>query len=74
MTYNEDKKTMFCMLCVKHRLKNGFCRGSSNFRRSALLEHAVTSSHVEAVKIKSCRFEYMGKKRQIFTNTKSKIL
>ena len=55
---------MFCNLCVKHKLKNGFCRGSSNFRRSALLEHAVSSGHVEAVKIKELSLSVHGKKEK----------
>ncbi|CAC5411195.1 PUM [Mytilus coruscus] len=41
---------MFCDICQKHKLKNNYVKpGSTNFRKSAVVEHANSNDHVQAL-------------------------
>ncbi|KAI4830680.1 hypothetical protein KUCAC02_002296 [Chaenocephalus aceratus] len=42
-------ETMFCSLCARSGIKNGFTRGSTNMRASALTEHSQCQDHTFAV-------------------------
>ena len=51
LTYDKEEKVMRCTVCMEDKVaKNSFTRGCSNFRKSALTEHAATLDHRNALK------------------------
>lgn len=41
LRFDSMLNAMFCVICQKHKLKNNFVKpGSTNFRKSAVVEHA----------------------------------
>ncbi|XP_076591239.1 uncharacterized protein C17orf113-like [Chaetodon auriga] len=46
----EDGK-MFCDICKKANMSNGFVRGCTNMQKSALTDHQNSHSHVEASRV-----------------------
>ncbi|VDI74940.1 Hypothetical predicted protein [Mytilus galloprovincialis] len=54
LRFDSMLNAMFCDICQKHKLKNNFVKpGSTNFRKSAVVEHANSNDHVQALKLET---------------------
>lgn len=42
---------MFCDICKKANMSNGFVRGCTNMQKSALTDHKSSHSHLEASRV-----------------------
>ena len=45
LVYSEEEDLMRCSFCLSAGLRNSFCRGTNNFRRSTLTEHLAIAEH-----------------------------
>ena len=49
--YDSSTKIMYCKLCQERHKKNVFATcGSTNFRKSALVDHGISLEHTDAIK------------------------
>ncbi|CAB4432331.1 unnamed protein product [Rhizophagus irregularis] len=57
--YDENKKKMYCTLCMRHKKKNKFAtEGATNIsKKSAIREHTNTEDHNDAEKLESARIQ-----------------
>lgn len=54
LRYDDSLNAMFCNICQIHKQKNNFVSpGSSNFRKSAVVEHASSNDHVQSLKLET---------------------
>ncbi|CAI2198897.1 4996_t:CDS:2, partial [Funneliformis geosporum] len=65
-----DDKKMFCIICVKHKMKNKFVtEGATNIsKKSAVKEHVKCKDHIEAEKLETTRIQMESLQNQIFSS------
>ena len=52
ITYDKEECRMYCSICKQHKKKNTFASsGSTNFRRSALVDHGKSGEHTDALRL-----------------------
>ncbi|CAB4430213.1 unnamed protein product [Rhizophagus irregularis] len=70
LNYDENKKRMYCILCIQHKMKNKFAtEGATNIsKKSAIKEHANTKDHNNAEKLEKARIQMETLQQQTFSS------
>jgi hypothetical protein len=71
--YDENKKRMFCTLCIRHKKKNKFAtEGATNIsKKSAIKEHTNTEDHNDAEKLEKARIQMESLQKELFSSNAS---
>jgi hypothetical protein len=68
--YDENKKRMYCTLCMQHKKKNKFAaEGATNIsKKSAIREHINTEDHSDAEKLEKAKIQMESLQKQFFSS------